>query len=1023
MKREGRGKRAGSLQIHIGLVVLGLLLGAAAGAGFFGCGGSSNMSGPAQTDPPPAFPEFDDPPAEYRPWVRWWWPGGDVTDEELSREVAVLAENGFGGAEIQPFDAALKPDVSPDERARRTSFDTPEFYAHLAAALAAASRSGIRIDLNLASGWPTGGMHVRPEESLKTLLFSEHALEGPARQTVDLSQPDRTVFYAIAEIAETLFGERLARYEGEHARLVAVVAARVTGGERSPNPLELSDRVDLDPDSVQVLTESVDGDGRLVWDVPEGSWRIIGFFEIPDGEYPLLNAQPEPGYVADHLDSARMLSHLDHLYGPATGMNPYQGGVLAGLFNDSLELKNERLFASGFLQEFRQRRGYDLVPWFPAIPVPGADNSVYDTAAIKRGPEFGFSEEDFRVRYDYRLTVSDLYIEHFLGTVGGWVEGRGMQLRAQSYGADMDLIRAAGATHIPEAEQLFAGGAEMFLKIVSSGAMIYGRPVVSAESLVWIGRACMTTPLKIKASADKMFTSGINRVVYHGFPYRKNHDYGETGWHPFASPYGGASNYSSLLAESSPFWRFMPKVNRYIARCQYMLRQGRPEADVLVYYPWLGLPTTLAADSDHEEFLFNGRMGALEPHVPLDSLLEIGLAIGLSEKDPRARWLVERWPFLRELERNGYTWAWVNDDSLRTARMEADGIAVGATACKAVVVAEAPSMQADAAGRLAELAEQGAVVLLAGQAPSRQPGFHDHEQGDQDVAGAMGRVVAAPFTAVLDPQEGASGVLAELGVVPAVVFESGGDVVRTIRRDVNGGGRILFFRNPSPDPVEASFTLDGGSPGDAVWVDAWSGSVASAIRDGDGVCRVVLPAYGSGFLVQGVPPPDVSTGPGSAAPRGGPRETVTPEGWTLSVEGADVPGGSVRLELSSLPDWRDLEALRYSSSPGVYRARAELSATTAGRTAWLNVGWVHGAAAVEVNGQEAGILLAPPFALDVSRQVVPGMNTLEITVIPALRNRLQGYARAGDERYRQYDGSDDMLLPGGIEGPVTLEFR
>lgn len=47
--------------------------------------------------------EFRDPGTQYRPMVRWWWPGGDVTDKELLREIGILDAAGFGGAEIQPF--------------------------------------------------------------------------------------------------------------------------------------------------------------------------------------------------------------------------------------------------------------------------------------------------------------------------------------------------------------------------------------------------------------------------------------------------------------------------------------------------------------------------------------------------------------------------------------------------------------------------------------------------------------------------------------------------------------------------------------------------------------------------------------------------------------------------------------------------------------------------------------------------------------------------------------------------------
>ena len=42
-----------------------------------------------------------------RPLVRWWWPGADVDPSELARELDVLAAQGFGGAEIQAFNAAL----------------------------------------------------------------------------------------------------------------------------------------------------------------------------------------------------------------------------------------------------------------------------------------------------------------------------------------------------------------------------------------------------------------------------------------------------------------------------------------------------------------------------------------------------------------------------------------------------------------------------------------------------------------------------------------------------------------------------------------------------------------------------------------------------------------------------------------------------------------------------------------------------------------------------------------------------
>jgi hypothetical protein len=60
--------------------------------------------------------EFRNPGKQYRPMVRWWWPGTDVTDKEIGREVGLLDASGFGGTEIQPF-VTFDPHAMPPEEA------------------------------------------------------------------------------------------------------------------------------------------------------------------------------------------------------------------------------------------------------------------------------------------------------------------------------------------------------------------------------------------------------------------------------------------------------------------------------------------------------------------------------------------------------------------------------------------------------------------------------------------------------------------------------------------------------------------------------------------------------------------------------------------------------------------------------------------------------------------------------------------------------------------------------------------
>lgn len=1022
MVEQGRGRKK-CVDRAVGAILLAVW-----GACVLACGTSVKV-GADNVGASILFNEFEDPPLRYRPWVRWWWPGGDVAVSELERELDLLIANYFGGAEIQPFDAGLDPAASPLELEQRRSFDTEPYYHRLSHFLNAALERGFTVDLTLGSGWPSGGMHVSPEQSLKTLLWARRTVMGPGRIEVDLHEPDRPLFYVIASLAEEVFHERLARYEGARARLLAVVAARVAGEEPADGSGYLKDIVHLDPASVRILTALVGPGGVLAWEAPEGLWEIVAFYEAPDGEYPLFNAQPEPGYVVDHLDRGAVLGHTDRLLGEGSVSPQYRGTVIRGLFNDSLEFKAERLCSTDIIGEFTKRRGYDPTPWLPAIAVQGADNTVFNTIALARRPEFLLSEEDSRIRYDYLHTVSDLFIERFIWTVRDWAAERSLLFRSQGYGIDIDVLRAAGESDIPETEQLYAGGSELFLKLISSAALLYGRPVVSAEAMVWMNRGYMTTPFKIKASADKLFTAGVNHIVFHGLPYSKNHEYGETGWHPFTSPFAGSSEYSSNISEADPFWRYMPRINRYIARCHYALRQGSPTADVLVYYPWLGFPTSFAGVPDNEELLFNGYLERIEPEDRLPELMKLAVSLGISETDPRVAWLVSVRRYLRRLESAGYSWAWINDECLEQARSVGNRAVIGESSCKTVLVLDTDTMRPDAARNAARLAANGVPVILAGRIPRRQPGFMDYRHGDEVVFEAMDRVLMSSCARFLSGPEEIVDVLESLGIDPSVRFVAAGQAVRYTARDLGNGQRIMFFQNQKAFPVKTLIRVEGGC-GNGQWVDVW-GETGWRFTDVDECADmpVSLPAYGSGMLLCGLP--DVGgVFRMRPVPCGDPERGERPSGevssidaWTLSVEGDDVPGGRVSLSLGFLPDWRDIDRLRFSSSPGRYSGFWEARLVEQCERIVLTVGWVHGAAEVFVNGRHAGSLLVPPFTVEITHLVNEGTNHLEIVLTPPLRNRLLGRALQGLEEYKEFSGKAATLLPGGIEGPVTIETK
>ncbi len=997
----------------------------AACLGGWACGGHgpatpSEPSSPLAAEGPFQVERLIDPPRSYGPWVRWWWPGNDVDDTELAREVGALADAGFAGAEIQAFDAALDPQAPKDEIDRRRSYGTPAFYSHLAAVADAALAKGVAIDLTLGSGWPVGGDHVTPGKSLQTMLWSENAVTGPAAVALDLSHPDKPIFYLVAQILQ-LAGEPEARWEGDLAQRIAVLAGRVTGGGRSSNPLDLADAIEIDPTSLVDLTAKVGTDGMLHWQAPEGRWQVMAFFTAPDGEYPLLNAEPEPGFVVDHLDAPTVRAEAELRFGAATGLTLGTASPFRALFDDSLELKAERHVTHDFLAEFQRRRGYDPRPWLPAVVVPGADNYVFEAAAIQAGPPFVFGPDDARVRYDWSKTVSDLFVDRWYGTLRDWSHEHGLALRAQPYGAAFDVLRAEGTADVPETEQLYAGGAQMSLAMAASAAALYGRNLVSAETMPWASRDAMTTPAKMKLAADKLFAAGINEVVFHGFPYRKDGshgEYGETGWNPFSSPWSGLLTFASQVGEKDPFWPDQPALDRYLARCQYALRQGAPDIDVLVYYPWLGFPSNFQFMDQHQETLFKGGVPGLEPDVGFDQLYAIGRAIGVSGTDPRAAWLEQLWPFFEDLTQRGFTWAWVNDESLAVAAAKQGAIQIRGRSYRGVAVANAAAMDPDAAQAVAALASAGIPEVFVGDLPAKQPGYANRQRGDAAVSDSIVRAAAAPHSArVAGASDGASGFeTAGLRSPFAVTPEH--TPVQQARRVLSDGGELVFLWNPTREAVTA--TVVPVSCSTPHWFDPWTGSIsATASLD------LSLAPWETRFLLCGLDvsdaPPADGTSPISAGGTSGARSPIL--GWHLDVAGPDVASGAFAGDVGGSPDWRTIPGLEHASSDGRYSATVTIDPLAPAERLVLSLGWVVGVADVLVNGTPAGRVRFPPFELDITGLVKPGQNQLEVDVVSPRRNRYIGYGVAGDPAYAQWAGRPDDLMATGIPGSPTLDRR
>jgi hypothetical protein len=105
---------------------------------------------------------FRNPDLSYHPYVRWWWNGDKVEEQELVRELRLLKNAGIGGVEINPieFPARFEGDDLEKPSLRWLS---DEWIDMLKIVFDEAKSPGMTCDLIVGSGWPFGAEYLEGE--------------------------------------------------------------------------------------------------------------------------------------------------------------------------------------------------------------------------------------------------------------------------------------------------------------------------------------------------------------------------------------------------------------------------------------------------------------------------------------------------------------------------------------------------------------------------------------------------------------------------------------------------------------------------------------------------------------------------------------------------------------------------------------------------------------------------------------------------------------------------------------------
>lgn len=959
--------------------------------------------------------DWKTPSKTYRPIVRWWWPGLEVTEDELTKEVAELDAQGFGGAEIQAFLIGSGAVNVKPELAHRFA-PHPYYYKMLETVLKEAKSRNLTIDLTIGSSWPPGSSTVSKSDSLQTLLMGTTIIQGPQHAIMQVPQFQVNTYYKFNFVRR--LGPTLG-FWAEDFKLVTTIACR---------PIKVSKKlkfvrpkaVPLDVSTVIDVSKHVDDAGILTWDVPDGKWQIFTIYAGPTAMTPMSSAKSAPdatSLVVDIFNEEALYRYLDQ-YIPLgrDSLSSYLGTTLRALFTDSQEIACEWYWTKDFFAEFERRRGYDVRPFLPACFVPNRDNQFTYVFFMNMRPCFDFLEGvGERIRHDWEETLSDLFAERYCAGVSRWGKQHGIQHRIQTYGIRVDLLKAYGHADIPETEQLFAGGLLDFLKLAGSAGIIYNKPLVTCESLVWMGRDYMTTPLKWKVAADRLFVAGINQLIYHGYPYF-HPGAPHPGYYPWSPP-----NFSSNLNRNNPFWQYFPLLNAYITRAQYLLRQGTTCCNVGIYYPHWNYDHKCLVDEDLAGGYLPGFDGK-RPGGPITWFLR--RTSNAIDKLTRAQQELGH-----QLMQQGYYYVHVNDEVLLDSTLRDAKLHAGSAALEVILFPNITRITVPLAQKVREMVVAGIKVVFYGTFPEGQPGYLNYEKNDALVHDTLKPLLGKGATFVPKDTDIGTFMYETLQIPPGLRFQKSQPTIQYMYKEIPAG-KLYFIRHGGQESLD----VDVGFPNSSnvpYYLDLWTGyaeEVPDRRVDGD-VTRITLrfPPYGSKMVLFSAKTPCELQNRRTTALDSYSRTAVHIEipNWHLLVKHREMDGKprTIELELPRLCDWREMKQLRYCSGPGIYSAQITLGPQHLAPETHLTLrlGHVHDVAMVRVNGHECPPLIVPPYEVAISRFAQEGSNIIEVTVTGTLRNLLVGYGKQGGRPWRHHRRR--KLMPVGLIGPVQVDVE
>ncbi len=950
------------------------------------------------------FPrDWHKPPKGYRPMVRWWWPGLDVEKEELIREIEELDAFGIGGVEVQPFLFGVSRQKRKDRAEYLHRFLKEYHFEMLQAVLERSKALGMFVDLTICASWPPGGTHIDYEKNMQILIMGTEKVKGQNKTPLRLPEMNLSPYYKKDKLMKGIVGFVQSKFRMDLFKPVAVCACKSLKHDGDPNYMFPKARL-LDNTSIIDLSPYVDPKNRSInYELPKGTWRLFVFFGGPSCMTPMNDVRDDVNKLSltlDHLDKSVIQFHLSKLLPQTFLDSKLVEGTLRAIFTDSQELAAEWFWTPKFFEYFIAKRGYDIRKFLPVCLVPNHDNQYFFVFFQGEKPCYDFPNGlGDRLRYDYWLTVSDLFCEEFTQGISEFLGPKGLKNRIQAYGIHADLLKCYGRADIPESEQLFAGGLLDFLRLAGSAGVLYSKKEVSCESLVWADREYLTTPLKWKVAADRLFIAGINRMIYHGYPYFSKED-AFPGYYPFNPP-----DFSDNFNRNNSFSPYFHLLNSYVSRGQYLMQTGQTVVEIAIFYPHFNYDYKQI----HKEELVGGYLEGFDV-IPLKG------PINWFKQKKRSKFdelTVNQQKLGQILTDHGYYYIHINEECILNASTERGSLNIGSATLKAIIFPLQTSLSVDLAEKLQSISEQGIHLIFIGAIPNRQSGFLNWEENDLKINKIVEDIKKKPAFHFIKKNKDVINLLMNgCKIKPFVSLNESVQRFGYIKKRFSDSV-LYFLRNGTSASKTIEFSIQ--EPNCYPYkLDLLTGKEEPfpIVRQEETqtIMRYEFTAYESIALSFKHIPHSLKIAPVIKIQ----WEKQEIKSWTITYN-------KETMKCKFPIDLRKTKFSRYSG-PFIYTAEFSLKdnfrktleesngsklmnevSQSHERCFELEFTKIHEIAEVSINGNFIGTLFAPPYRIQIPNAILKNENRIQLKVTGCLRNLLVGMSKQGVERLKSFN--------------------